>query len=73
MHFVSALIFSKALRIHSLLKPAHEKIGVVDAQWIVHQSVPSLGNEVTDEANVAAYCYVKYMLTDDIDEPKATF
>ncbi|GAV78695.1 DUF707 domain-containing protein [Cephalotus follicularis] len=25
--------------------PAHEKIGVVDAQWIVHQSVPSLGNQ----------------------------
>lgn len=27
-------------------QPAHEKIGVVDAQWIVHQSVPSLGNQV---------------------------
>ncbi|XP_078443344.1 uncharacterized protein LOC144712856 isoform X1 [Wolffia australiana] len=26
-------------------EPAHEKIGVVDAQWIVHQSVPSLGNQ----------------------------
>ncbi|KAK9104334.1 hypothetical protein Scep_021178 [Stephania cephalantha] len=25
--------------------PAHEKIGVVDSQWIVHQSVPSLGNQ----------------------------
>lgn len=25
--------------------PAHEKIGVVDAQWIVHQVVPSLGNQ----------------------------
>lgn len=27
-------------------QPAHEKIGVVDSQWIVHQSVPSLGNQV---------------------------
>ncbi|CAN6485651.1 unnamed protein product [Victoria cruziana] len=27
--------------------PAHEKIGVVDSQWIVHQVVPSLGSQVT--------------------------
>ncbi|XP_058101944.1 uncharacterized protein LOC131246093 isoform X2 [Magnolia sinica] len=27
------------------VEPAHEKIGVVDAQWIVHQVVPSLGNQ----------------------------
>lgn len=27
-------------------QPAHKKIGVVDAQWIVHQGVPSLGNQV---------------------------
>ncbi|GAA0166749.1 hypothetical protein LIER_21834 [Lithospermum erythrorhizon] len=27
------------------VQPAHEKIGVVDAQWIVHQSIPSLGNQ----------------------------
>ncbi|KAM7280796.1 hypothetical protein ACFE04_007930 [Oxalis oulophora] len=27
------------------IEPAHEKIGVVDAQWIVHQGVPSLGNQ----------------------------
>ncbi|KAF5940059.1 hypothetical protein HYC85_021226 [Camellia sinensis] len=27
------------------VEPAHEKIGVVDAQWIDHQTVPSLGNE----------------------------
>ncbi|XP_076918109.1 uncharacterized protein LOC143578399 [Bidens hawaiensis] len=25
------------------VKPAHEKIGVVDSQWIVHQVIPSLG------------------------------
>lgn len=27
------------------VEPAHEKIGVVDAQWIVHEGVPSLGNQ----------------------------
>ncbi|KAK1438180.1 hypothetical protein QVD17_03985 [Tagetes erecta] len=27
------------------VEPAHEKIGVVDAQWIVHQGLPSLGNQ----------------------------
>ncbi|KAF7124600.1 hypothetical protein RHSIM_Rhsim12G0109300 [Rhododendron simsii] len=27
------------------VEPAHEKIGVVDAQWIVHQTVPTLGNQ----------------------------
>lgn len=27
------------------VEPAHEKIGVVDAQWIVHKRVPSLGNQ----------------------------
>ncbi|KAK4785095.1 hypothetical protein SAY86_001784 [Trapa natans] len=28
------------------VEPAHEKIGVVDSQWIVHQAVPSLGDQV---------------------------
>jgi len=28
-------------------QPAHEKIGVVDAQWIVHQTIPSLGDQVS--------------------------
>ncbi|OIV97501.1 hypothetical protein TanjilG_11025 [Lupinus angustifolius] len=27
------------------VEPAHEKIGVVDSQWIVHQGIPSLGNQ----------------------------
>ncbi|GMH06797.1 hypothetical protein Nepgr_008637 [Nepenthes gracilis] len=27
------------------VEPAHEKIGVIDSQWIVHQTVPSLGNQ----------------------------
>ncbi|KAI3435166.1 uncharacterized protein J3R85_006399 [Psidium guajava] len=35
--------FDLALR--KCVEPAHEKIGVVDAQWVVHQSFPSLGNQ----------------------------
>ncbi|XP_077228109.1 uncharacterized protein LOC143861099 [Tasmannia lanceolata] len=31
--------------IRRCIDPAHEKIGVVDAQWIVHQALPSLGNQ----------------------------
>lgn len=27
------------------VEPAHQKIGVVDAQWVVHQGIPSLGNQ----------------------------
>ncbi|AEE28958.1 hypothetical protein AtNW77_Chr1g0014211 [Arabidopsis thaliana] len=27
------------------VEPAHEKIGVVDSQWIIHQSLPSLGSQ----------------------------
>ncbi|KAK2413680.1 lysine ketoglutarate reductase trans-splicing protein [Trifolium repens] len=30
-------------------EPAHEKIGVVDTQWVIHQSVPSLGNQGQEE------------------------
>lgn len=31
--------------IRKCVEPAHEKIGVVDAQWIVHQGLPSLGSQ----------------------------
>ncbi|KAI4350619.1 hypothetical protein L6164_005062 [Bauhinia variegata] len=33
----------------------HEKIGVVDTQWIVHQSVPSLGNQGQAEGGRAPW------------------
>ncbi|CAA7405061.1 unnamed protein product [Spirodela intermedia] len=33
------------LALRKCVEPAHEKIGVVDSQWIVHQAVPSLGNQ----------------------------
>lgn len=29
------------------LQPAHERIGVVDSQWIIHQVIPSLGRQVS--------------------------
>ncbi|XVF16322.1 hypothetical protein REPUB_Repub10bG0021300 [Reevesia pubescens] len=35
--------------------PPHEKIGVVDAQWILHQSVPSLGNQGQAEGGKAPW------------------
>uniref|UniRef100_A0A175YS80 Uncharacterized protein n=1 Tax=Daucus carota subsp. sativus TaxID=79200 RepID=A0A175YS80_DAUCS len=31
--------------VRKCVEPAHEKIGVVDAQWIVHQGIPSLGGQ----------------------------
>ncbi|XP_024029497.1 uncharacterized protein LOC21403478 [Morus notabilis] len=37
------------------VEPAHEKIGVVDAQWIVHQGVPSLGNQGKAESGKAPW------------------
>ncbi|XP_022739340.1 uncharacterized protein LOC111291704 isoform X2 [Durio zibethinus] len=37
------------------VEPSHEKIGVVDAQWIVHQSVPSLGNQGQAEGGRAPW------------------
>ncbi|XP_073154513.1 uncharacterized protein [Henckelia pumila] len=37
------------------VEPAHKKIGVVDAQWIEHQSVPSLGNQGKAENGKAAW------------------
>ncbi|XP_010906955.1 uncharacterized protein [Elaeis guineensis] len=37
------------------VEPAHEKIGVVDSQWIVHQVVPSLGNQGVAENGKAPW------------------
>ncbi|KAM7509186.1 hypothetical protein LguiA_019639 [Lonicera macranthoides] len=33
------------LALRKCVEPAHEKIGVVDAQWIVHKTLPTLGNQ----------------------------
>lgn len=32
------------------VQPAHEKIGVVDSQWIIHQVIPSLGAQGQSES-----------------------
>lgn len=32
--------------VYLFMQPAHEKIGVVDSEWIVHQVIPSIGNQV---------------------------
>ncbi|XP_051122697.1 uncharacterized protein LOC127245720 isoform X2 [Andrographis paniculata] len=37
------------------VEPAYEKIGVVDAQWIVHQTIPSLGNQGQAEEGKAPW------------------
>ncbi|KAL3813829.1 hypothetical protein ACJIZ3_015097 [Penstemon smallii] len=37
------------------VEPAHEKIGVVDSQWIVHQTVPSLGSQGKAEKGKAPW------------------
>ncbi|RVW86652.1 hypothetical protein CK203_039816 [Vitis vinifera] len=42
------------------VEPAHEKIGVVDSQWIVHQTVPSLGNQGQAENGKAPWQGVSY-------------
>jgi hypothetical protein len=43
-------------------QPAHEKIGVVDAQWIVHQAVPSLGNQGKSDNGRAPWEGVRHHL-----------
>ena len=42
-------------------QPAHEKIGVVDSQWIVHQVVPSLGNQVRRNIMFFSFFYFEYV------------
>lgn len=41
--------------VRKCVEPAHEKIGVVDAQWILHQGVPSLGNQGQVETGKAPW------------------
>ncbi|THG15295.1 hypothetical protein TEA_010453 [Camellia sinensis var. sinensis] len=41
------------------VEPAHEEIGVVDSQWVVHQVIPSLGNQKDVRSNEAT---MKYLL-----------
>ncbi|XP_020580114.1 uncharacterized protein LOC110024469 isoform X2 [Phalaenopsis equestris] len=47
------------LALRKCVEPAHEKIGVVDSQWIVHQVVPSLGNQGKAENGNAPWVGVR--------------
>lgn len=48
------------------LQPAHEKIGVVDSQWIIHQVIPSLGSQVSHilwtNKEAALFVFVKVLM-----------
>ncbi|XP_059659101.1 uncharacterized protein LOC132305479 [Cornus florida] len=35
--------------VRKCVEPDYEKIGVVDAQWVVHQNIPTLGNQGEEE------------------------
>ncbi|KAL6351630.1 hypothetical protein AAG906_040984 [Vitis piasezkii] len=48
------------------VEPAHEKIGVVDSQWIVHQTVPSLGNQGQAENGKAPWQGVSVKRVDHV-------
>ncbi|CAN8291297.1 unnamed protein product [Cochlearia groenlandica] len=37
------------------VEPAHEKIGIVDSQWIVHQFIPSLGSQGKEDNGKAPW------------------
>ncbi|XP_021743093.1 uncharacterized protein LOC110709187 [Chenopodium quinoa] len=41
------------------VEPAHKKIGVIDSQWIVHQGIPSLGNQGEGNNGKAPWVGVK--------------
>ncbi|KAI3847479.1 hypothetical protein MKX03_011749 [Papaver bracteatum] len=41
------------------VEPAHEKMGVVDAQWVVHLSVPSLGDQGEAQNGTTAWRAVR--------------
>ncbi|CAN1838645.1 hypothetical protein LINPERHAP1_LOCUS35512 [Linum perenne] len=58
---IMAPVFSRAAWrcVWYMIQPAHEKIGVVDSQWIVHQGVPSLGNQVTTRKNHNSFKQVR--------------
>ncbi|XP_073048910.1 uncharacterized protein [Primulina eburnea] len=45
------------------VEPAHEKIGVVDAQWIVHKTLPSLGDQGMAENGQAPWQGVRLRCT----------
>ncbi|KAL2519610.1 Protein of unknown function (DUF707) [Abeliophyllum distichum] len=61
------------LALQHCVEPAHEKIGVVDAQWIVHQTVPSLGNQGQAEDGSAPWRGVRLRCQREWNMFKARF
>lgn len=55
--------FNQFLMLTGFAQPAHEKIGVVDSQWIVHQVVPSLGGQVRGELITPLRSYLHEIYT----------
>ncbi|KAK6936059.1 Protein of unknown function DUF707 [Dillenia turbinata] len=47
------------------VEPAHEKIGVVDSQWIIHKVIPSLGNQGKSENGKAPWEGVRARCRDE--------
>ncbi|CAN6876175.1 unnamed protein product [Brassica oleracea] len=58
--------------VRKCVQNAHEKIGVVDAQWIIHQGVPSLGNQVSSQ--IALPCMREWtMFQDRLDNAEKAY
>ncbi|CAN6842149.1 unnamed protein product [Brassica oleracea] len=53
--FTTAKVISIIDDENLLLQPAHEKIGVVDSQWIIHKVIPSLGSQGKSENGKAPW------------------
>lgn len=59
LHLSTFLVSDYAVFLkYQMKQPAHKKIGVVDAQWVVHQTIPSLGNQV-DGKSLSLHSVVK--------------
>ncbi|WZZ16547.1 hypothetical protein YC2023_109636 [Brassica napus] len=61
-------------------EPAYKKIGIVDTQWIVHQSIPSLGSQGKEEdgkspgQGVRDRCYMEWaMFEKRVDEAEKEY
>ncbi|KAH9606384.1 hypothetical protein KSS87_017288, partial [Heliosperma pusillum] len=55
------------------VEPAHEKIGVVDSEWIEHKVIPSLGNQGHAENGKAAWVGVRERCRNEWDIFRSRF
>ncbi|KAH0878598.1 hypothetical protein HID58_065992, partial [Brassica napus] len=61
-------------------EPAYEKIGIVDTEWIVHQSIPSLGSQGKEEDGISPgqgvrdRCYMEWVMFEKrVDEAEKEY